>query len=285
MPAPDPRTHVWRGDLAAESLRGIIDAPAFAKPRAFEIAVDVAPLYAAPDKASERVSEALLGEPISVYETNGDWSWVQIGTDDYVGYLKTGTLRAPGPEATHKLAALRSYLFAAPDLKSSPIGLPSLESRLAVADETGGFFRLESGAFVWGRHVAPLDVFEPDPVAVATRFLGSPYLWGGRTSLGLDCSALVQLSLAACGINCPRDSDMQMALGAPVDPEIVSQGGLQRGDLVFWKGHVGFASDAATLLHANAHHMAVVAEPIGEAVRRIGAAGLEVLAVRRFGPS
>jgi cell wall-associated NlpC family hydrolase len=128
------------------------------------------------------------------------------------------------------------------------------------------------------RHLAPLDRVEPDFVAVAERFLGTPYLWGGKTNNGVDCSGLVQVALAACGMPCPRDSDMQeRALGAPV-----ALADSRRGDLLFWKGHVAIVRDAATLLHANAFHMMVAVEPIAEALARIEAAGSPVTSVKRL---
>ena len=127
-------------------------------------------------------------------------------------------------------------------------------------------------------HLAPLKTKQPDFVAVAEQFFGAPYLWGGKTSLGIDCSGLVQVALQACGIACPRDSDMQEdALGKPV-----SLSALRRGDLVFWKGHVAIARDGATLIYANAHHMAVAIEPAAEAIARIKAAGSDVASVRRI---
>jgi cell wall-associated NlpC family hydrolase len=132
--------------------------------------------------------------------------------------------------------------------------------------------------FLPASHLAPLDHRETDFVAVAERFLGTPYLWGGKTNYGLDCSGLVQLALTACGIRCPRDSDMQeRALGALVDMK-----NLRRGDLVFWKGHVAIVRDPKTFLHANAFHMAVAVEPIAEAIARIAGAGSEVTSVKRL---
>jgi cell wall-associated NlpC family hydrolase len=177
---------------------------------------------------------------------------------------------------------LRTHVFPGPSIRLPPIEALSLGCRLAVAHIAGSFAVTTSGGHVPNRHLAPLDVTEADVVAVAERFLGVPYLWGGKTSLGLDCSGLVQVALTACGIPCPRDSDMQeRALGAPLAPA-ADLDHLRRGDLLFWQGHVAIARGATTLVHANAFHMAVEIEPIAEAVRRIRAAGSEVTSVRRL---
>jgi cell wall-associated NlpC family hydrolase len=173
---------------------------------------------------------------------------------------------------------LRTLAFPGPSIRLPPIEGLSLGCRLAIARIDGPLAVTEANGFVPACHLKPLDTSEPDFVAVAETFIGVPYLWGGKTSLGLDCSALVQLALTTSGITCPRDSDMQEhALGSAVP---LSE--LQRGDLVFWKGHVAIARDAATLVHANAFHMAVAIEPLREAIARIAATGSEVTSVRRI---
>ena len=225
-------------------------------------------------------TEALKGERVTVYETTAEgWAWGQLEADGYVGWLPANALRAPGPAATHKVAVPRTLVFPGPSIKLPPVEALSLGCRLAIARIEEFFAVTTSGGHVPKRHLAPLDATETDFVAVAEKFLGVPYLWGGKTSLGLDCSGLVQVALTACGIPCPRDSDMQeRALGAPLAPDLDH---LRRGDLLFWKGHVAIARDAATLVHANAFHMAVEIEPIAEAVRRIKAAGSELTSMRR----
>jgi cell wall-associated NlpC family hydrolase len=235
----------------------------------------------APDAALD--TEALKGERVTIYETTAEgWAWGQLDADGYVGWLPGNALRAPGPAATHKVAVLRTLVFPGPSIKLPPIEALSLGCRLAVAHIAGSFAVTTSGGHVPKRHLAPLDATEADVVAVAERFLGVPYLWGGKTSLGLDCSGLVQVALTACGITCPRDSDMQeRALGAPL-ASAADFDHLRRGDLLFWQGHVAIARDATTLVHANAFHMAVEIEPIAEAVRRIRAADSELTSVRRL---
>jgi cell wall-associated NlpC family hydrolase len=193
-----------------------------------------------------------------------------------VGYLPANALIAPGAAATHRVIAPRTFLYHEPDIKTPPVMPLSFGSLITVAREEKGFSFTGRGA-IFSRHLAPLSRFDSDFAATAQKFIGTPYLWGGRTSLGLDCSALVQLSLEAAGIKCPRDSDMQeQALGDPVPLEK-----LRRGDLVFWKGHVAIACDSDTLVHANAFHMAVAVEPLADAVERIAKLGTRVSSVRR----
>jgi len=228
------------------------------------------------------VSEALYGERVSVYETTGEgWAWGQMEADGYMGWFSANAFGPVGKPATHRVTALRTFVFDTPDIKRTPSVSLSFASLLAVRETQGEFVATDAG-FIPARHVAPLAHREPDFVATARRFLGTPYLWGGRSSTGLDCSGLVQLALAAAGHPCPRDSDMQQAaLGARV-PLAGDLSALKRGDLLFWKGHVGLVSDAGRFLHANAFHMAVAEEPLAEAVARIQNSGLEIPEARRI---
>ena len=200
----------------------------------------------------------------------------------YVGWLSANALAPPGAPPTHKVVALRTLVFPGPSIKLAPREALPFGARVAVARREERMAVTQSGGYLPAVHLAPIDVYETDFVAVAERFLGVPYLWGGKTVLGLDCSGLVQIALAACGISCPRDSDMQEeALGSPV-AAATDRSDLQRGDLVFWTGHVAIVRDRATFLHANAFHMAVAIEPIGDAIARIRGAGGEITGVRRI---
>ena len=280
-PAPfDPRLTPARADLAAEHLQGLVDAPRYAQGRAMRIAAASAPIRRAPQADAPLETEALHGESVMVYDEQGEWAWAQLERDLYVGYLPRAALGAPSAP-THRVAALRTHAYPAPSIKRPPRMALSLGALLTIAGHDGDFAVSGDGLYLWSRHLAEMGAREPDAVAVAERFLETPYLWGGRTSEGIDCSGLVQTALAAAGVACPRDSDMQeAALGEPV---AIDAAPLARGDLVFWKGHVGIMRDPVTLLHANGWHMKTVSEPLAEARKRIAAnGGGEATSVRRL---
>jgi cell wall-associated NlpC family hydrolase len=274
----DPRVTPARPDLAARHLAGRLEAARFVEGEEREVIDAQAPVRRAPAPDAEQMTEALMGERVTVYEFDDEgWAWGQLAGDGYVGFLPANALIAPRAAPTHKVTALRTLAFPGPSIKAPPTVSPPLGSRLAVMREQDRFAVATAG-YLPASHLAPLDRFEKDFVAVAERFLGAPYLWGGKTNNGLDCSGLVQVALNACGIPCPRDSDMQeTALGTPV-----AIGAARRGDLIFWKGHVAIVRDDAMMLHANAYHMAVAIEPIAEGVARIAAAGSKVTGVKRF---
>ncbi|MDI4664250.1 C40 family peptidase [Xanthobacter autotrophicus] len=275
----DARLTPARPDLAAAALKGQVEAARYVDGEMRRVAMPVAPLRRRPAGDAPLDTQALFGETVRVFEDDAEgWSWVQLEADRYVGYVPTDALAAPGPEPTHKVRALRTFVFPGPDIKLPPREALVLGSRVAVTDIRGGFAVTPDG-FLPAVHLAERAEREGDFVAVAGRFLGVPYLWGGRSSLGLDCSGLVQTALAATGFCAPRDSDMQeAALGAPVALDATPR----RGDLFFWPGHVAVAESEDSLLHANAFHMAVAREPISEALSRIAAAGLALRSIRRF---
>jgi cell wall-associated NlpC family hydrolase len=283
MSAFDPRVTPARADLAAEHLKGRVAAARYVVGAVREVVEPQAPVRVEPSHEAALATEALCGERVTVYETTEEgWAWGQLDADRYVGWMPANALAPPGPPPTHKVAALRTLLFPGPSIKLPPIAALPFGARIAVARSEDRFAITPSGAYLPAVHLVSLDAREADHVAVAERFLGTSYLWGGKTSLGLDCSGLVQVALTACGIPCPRDSDMQeQALGTRIAPA-ADYSNLARGDLMFWKGHVAVVRDPATLVHANAFHMATVIEPVGEAVARIATAGSPVMNVKRL---
>ena len=278
----DPRFNAFRADLAAANLEGQVEATRFVEGVRAQVANPSAALRCAPRFDAPLGTEALMGEMLEVFDENEGWSWAQLERDDYVGYVEADALDATIRIPTHRVTALRTFVFPQPDIKAPPLYAASLGAGLVVAGERDGFLVLERGGFVHAAHGAPAEMPADDFVAVAMRFLDTPYLWGGRTSLGIDCSGLVQIALEAAGKQAPRDSDVQAErLGAAL-PNLRDTSALRRGDLVFWKGHVGIMADRTRLLHANAHHMETVIEPMADAVERIAVAGHEILAIKRL---
>ncbi len=228
------------------------------------------------------MTEALHGERVTIYDRSGEgWAWGQLQRDGYVGWLPEAALARPMMAPTHRLRAIRSFAFPGPSIKLPPVATLSMGSLLTILREDGPFAISREGWFLPRPHVADIGDHESDFVAVAERLLGTPYLWGGKSSLGIDCSGLVQLSLNAAGIDCLRDSDMQQgALGRALD--LAEANKLRRGDLLFWTGHVAIARDAETIVHANAHHMATVIENTLAAIARIKASGSDLVAIKRL---
>jgi cell wall-associated NlpC family hydrolase len=278
----DPRLTPARGDLAAKYLEGKVKATRFVVGEEFEIADALAPLREAPASDAMLSTQALKGERVTIYDRNGEgFAWGQLNSDGYVGWLPDRALVKPGPAPTHKIIALRTFAFPGPSIKLQPIETLVMGTTITVAREDGAFAVTRDGWYLPRPHVGTLDRNADDFVSIAERFAGTPYLWGGKSSFGIDCSGLVQISLNAAGIGCPRDSDMQQdSLGRESDAAESKM--LQRGDLIFWKGHVAIARDAGTIVHANAHHMATVIENTGDAIARIKAAGSEVTSIKRL---
>lgn len=287
MTALDPRLNAYRPDRADARLKGKVEAARFVDGVARRVTALSAPMKRVPRPDAALDSEVLHGEVFRVFEETADgWSWGQLDSDSYVGYVPSNALGSLAPEPTHVVTALRTFVYPAPDLKLPNRGALSLGACLTPGGEVetrGTLYRLlADGSAVIAAHLQDRDAPPaPDFVAVAERFLETPYLWGGRTSLGLDCSALVQLSLMAAGKSAPRDTDLQeRTIGVPVDGGY--QGTLERGDIIFWRGHVGILLDRKRLIHASGHHMVVVVEPLAEAIGRIARRSGAPTSVRRI---
>ena len=274
----DPRTLMARADLADVRLEGQVRAARFTEVRLMRCAAPCAAIRKSPDEGSEQQDQLLFGESFDVLEDQDGWCWGQASRDGYVGFVRRDQLARLGGPPSHRVRALRTFGFSRPDLKSAAVGAFSMNALVRAGRSENGFVEAGEAGWIHAGHLAPIGEFETDFTAAAGRFVGLPYLWGGRDSLGLDCSGLIQQAFYACGRACPRDTDQQMAVFDRPAP--LSE--LSRGDLVFWRGHVGVMLDGLNLLHANAFHMAVAVEPLAAAVVRIKSSGSgELMALRR----
>ena len=270
MMAPDKRLTAARYDLAASSLKGLIESPRYVEGDRMIVFNGFADVRreAVPDAPLD--TQALHGEVVTVFDQDEDgWSWVQLERDSYVGYMPSAALSQDIARPTHRVHVLRSFLYGGPSIKLPPIAALSLNSQVTIVGTRERFAVTHRGHFIFADHLVPVEIYEPDFVSVAEKFLNLPYFWGGKTSFGLDCSGLVQNALEAAGQFAPRDTDMQeQALGTSL-AVLDDLSGLKRGDLIFWKGHVGIMRDAHEMLHASGHQMLVVSEPLHVARDRI----------------
>ncbi|MDP1626329.1 C40 family peptidase [Parvibaculum sp.] len=266
---PDHRLNPYRDDLAAAHLRGEVKASRFVDGVDRQVGASSVPLLRRPEAAAPMDTQLLYGEVFRVYEEKNGWAWGQSASDDYVGYVEAKDLVSRPAKPTHTVAALRTFIYPKPDLKTRPALPISMNAKLRVVGARGNFSEIESGGWVFTAHLATVGAYVRDFVTVAEEFIGVPYLWGGRDSLGVDCSGLIQMALERAGISSLRDTDMQEATLGEALPEPIDFTALQRGDLVFWKGHVGIMVDAERMIHANGFHMRVAVERLDIAMSRI----------------
>lgn len=261
----DPRLHPLRPDLAARRYSKTYAAAKFADGIIHAVVKGRLSMRGRPDPAASQTNELLFGEEFEVYEIKAGWAWGQALRDDYVGYVEASGLTKALPRPSHYVTALASHIYPVADLKTPPLDMVTLGA--AVSLKTGprvlGFAELNTGGWIYARHLSPIAAVETDFVATALKFLGAPYLWGGKSPAGLDCSALTQIALFAAGIKIPRDTDLQLKVLGPALP---LDAALARGDIAFFPGHVGIMLDSANLLHANATHMAVTVNPLAEVI-------------------
>ncbi len=262
-----PRLIAGNGRVAHSSLIGKVDADWFSDGTERQVSVPVADLLREPGGGLDR--QLLLGAGFLVLEDVAGFSFGQSIRDGYVGYIATAELSETEP-VSHRITALSSHIYSAPDMKSRATGCLPFGAEVRIISEENGFSALADATFITQQHLQPLNWVAPDYVSVFESFIGIPYLWGGNSTWGMDCSGAVQLALEAAGFSCPRDSDMQEAdLGQALDENT----NLARGDLIFWKRHVGVMQDSETLIHANAYHMAVASEPLVDVAARVFANG------------
>lgn len=271
MTTLDRRLHAFRPDLAEASLEGQVEAARFVAGTPARVAVPVAALRPEPDAARGIDTELLYGEDVTVFDRANGWCWVKAASDGYVGYIEEEALSEGEAAPTHIVTVQRTFLYREPELRKPYKSILSMGSRVRItgdAEARGNHYVvLEDGTAIFTKHVRPIGAgSDEDYVATAARFVETPYLWGGRSGLGIDCSGLIQLSMLMTGSSAPRDTDMQAkGLGEPID-----RAEIRRGDLVFWKGHVATFEDPETILHANGHTMTVARENFEAAVKRIG---------------
>lgn len=273
----DRRLLPANGRVAAAHLEGSVVAESYVAGTPAMVLQPCADLCVTP--AGKRDRQWLLGTKVTVFENLNGWSFVQSRADGFVGYVDSNAL-GPGQALTHRVSTRATHLYETESFKSRDLGHLSFGSSVTVTRELHKFWETPQG-FIPKKHLRPLDKPFSDPATIAQLFFGTPYLWGGNSALGIDCSGLIQAALMACDVYCPADSDMQCnETGRMLDADTP----LQRGDLVFWTGHVGMMVDADTLLHANAHHMATQYEPFSAATLRIKTQGDgDIIARKRLG--
>lgn len=273
MTSLDHRLHAYRPDLADSSLRGKVDAAAFTQGTRKRIIVPVSDLRSKPEPTSGPQSQLLYGDEVTVFEQANGWSWVQALRDGYVGYMPDAELGDIGNAPTHRICVPRTFIYSGADLRFRQTNTLSLGSAVVITEfvENRGsrYGLLADGTAIFAKHLRAIDEVADDYVTSAESLLNTPYLWGGASGFGIDCSALVQLAMLDTGRNVLRDSDMQGDNLGDIIEAGEDYANLQRGDLVFWPGHVAIMASPDMMIHANGHTMTVCYEPLREAVDRI----------------
>lgn len=272
----DRRTHAVRGDLADVSLAGVLFAPHYAKAMPMHCIKPSAFVREKNAASAPAVSQLLYGEEFHVLDVTGDWAWGFCGHDGYVGYVLRDALDPVSEAPAFRVTSISAPVFASADIKSPVVA--NLPMGAIISGTLEGDLIATAHGYVHSRHVTQGTQSAEDYVAVAQRFLGQPYVWGARGGGGLDCSGLVQMALGMCGHKVPRDTDMQRE---GIGSDIAEGAALQRGDLVFFPGHVGIMTDGEHILHANAYWMAVVIEPLADVLARLQAEHEQPIIARR----
>ena len=208
-------------------------------------------------------SQLLFGEIFVAEEETADWLKGYCEHDGYKGYVEKKCLTQEFAEATHIVTTQRTDVYRDDSIKSPIRQTLGFGSRVTVAEMGEKFAKLDDGTHIYASHLSSLSVRE-DFVAAAEKLTDTPYVWGGRGGLGIDCSGLVQISLARAGIDAPRDTgDQEKAVGQDATDKP-----RQRGDIVYFPGHVGIMIDETNILHANATHMKTCVEPLDVVTKR-----------------
>jgi cell wall-associated NlpC family hydrolase len=277
----DKRLNAYRDDLADARLKGQVNATAFTEGTLMQVTEALISVHREPAHDAMQTSQALMGEIVRVFERQNGWAWVQLMQDNYVGYVRESHLSDRVTQPTHRVTVPATFIYPSANIKAMPARHVPRNAVLVVKEVDGDFALLASGGYVFRQHIAEVHDRATEFVTVAEQYLHVPYLWGGKSVLGIDCSGLVQCALHAAGVACLRDTDMQeQSLGTSLTVDDLS--GLRRGDLVFWAGHVGIMQDDVRLLHASGPHMMVVSEPLSDTVARIATSGKAVTSIRRL---
>ncbi len=278
----DKATNPIRDDIAAQYLQGKIDAPKFVSPETMQIKCDYSYLKSAPDNSSPNVSEVFFGEMIDVYEVKNGFAWVQLKRDNYVGYLEDSSIAIDNIETNMKVKALRTFAFSIPKVQGEILHILPMNAMVRATDKIeNGYVYCEDLGYIYQNHLCATNEFYSDPIEIAKWFYQTPYAWGGRQALGIDCSGLIQTIFEACGTNLPRDARMQEKIGELIEPA-ADFSNLKPCDLLFWQGHVAMMIDETNIIHANSFHMCVEIEPLTQTIARYEGLGLKLRTVRRL---